>query len=174
MKKLLFIIFLLTSTYLVYSQEKIKWMTWEEAVEASKKEKKKIFIDVYTDWCGWCKRMDASTFSHPVIAKYMNEHYYAIKFDAETKSEIKLGDKIYKTSDTERSKAPHELAVELLQGRLSYPTVVMLDENFNSLGPIPGYQTPESLEPMLKFIATDSYKTQKWDVYSQSFVSEIK
>ena len=44
----------------ILGQNKIKWMSWEEALEKSKKTKRKIFVDIYTDWCGWCKKMDKS------------------------------------------------------------------------------------------------------------------
>ena len=63
-------------------------MSFEEAVERCAKEPKMVFIDVYTDWCGWCKRMDQSTFANPVIAQYMNDHFYAVKFDAERQDTI--------------------------------------------------------------------------------------
>ena len=63
--------------------EKVQWMSFEEAVAKNKLEPKKIFVDVYTDWCGWCKKMDAGTFNNPVVAKYLNEKYYNVKLDAE-------------------------------------------------------------------------------------------
>ena len=44
---------------------KIEWLTWDQAVAKMEKEPRKIMVDVYTDWCGWCKRMDASTFQDP-------------------------------------------------------------------------------------------------------------
>ena len=65
--------------------DKIKWYSFEEAYQLNKKKQKKIFIDVYTEWCGWCKKMDAETFANPLIAKYMSEHFYCVK----------LGGKIY-------------------------------------------------------------------------------
>ena len=148
-----------------FSQTEINWLTWEQAIEASKNDKKKVFVDVYTDWCGWCKKMDATTFKDSSVVNYMNTYFYAIKFNAETKDEIKIGSKTYKSSNTNKSRAPHELAQELLQGKLSYPTIIMLDENFNSLGPIPGFQSSQSLTPMLKFIGTDSYKSTTWENY---------
>ena len=70
------------------NNEKVKWYTFEEAVDLSKNNPKKLFIDVYTDWCGWCKRMDQNTFTHPVIAKYLNENFYAVKFNAESTKPI--------------------------------------------------------------------------------------
>ena len=66
------------------NEAQIKWMTFEQMQEAQKKQPRKVIIDMYTDWCGWCKRMDKNTFEHPVIAAYMNENFYAIKFNAES------------------------------------------------------------------------------------------
>ena len=69
-----------------FSQEKINWISMQEAIDLTAKpgNKKKIFIDAYTDWCGWCKRMDQSTFIDSNVIKHMNENYYAVKFDAES------------------------------------------------------------------------------------------
>ena len=75
-----------------WAQEKIQWMSIEKAYELTQSEEKpkKIFIDVYTDWCGWCKRMDKATFQKPEVAAYMNEHYYNVKFNAEQKEDITI------------------------------------------------------------------------------------
>lgn len=71
-------------------------MTLKEAQEAQKKQPRKIVVDVYTGWCGWCKRMDATTFAHPEVVKYANENFYAVKFDAETQELVKFNGKEYK------------------------------------------------------------------------------
>ncbi len=68
---------------LAYGQGNVQWITWEEAMELSKTEPRKIVVDVYTDWCGWCKKMDKATFQDEEIVEYINENYYAIKFNAE-------------------------------------------------------------------------------------------
>jgi hypothetical protein len=66
----------------------------EEAIAKNKVEKKKIFIDLYTDWCGWCKKMDASTFLEPKLVEYMNKNYHCIKFNTEKEGPIKIADSI--------------------------------------------------------------------------------
>jgi len=82
------LILLLVFNLPVNAQEKIEWMSLEQAIKKSGKQPKKIFMDMYTDWCGWCKKMDQTTFSDPVIAAYMNKHYYAVKFDAEGQDSV--------------------------------------------------------------------------------------
>src|SRR5688572_1236536 len=119
----------------------VKWLTFEEAVEKSKTEKRKIFIDVYTDWCGWCKVMDKNTFSEAKVAKILNEKFYPVKFNAEQREDVVLNGKTYKFVANGNS-GYHELAAALLNNQLSYPTVVFLDEKFNMIQPLAGYMKP--------------------------------
>ncbi|MEM1215563.1 MAG: DUF255 domain-containing protein [Bacteroidota bacterium] len=135
--------------------EAINWLTWEEAMEAMEKEPKKIFVDVYTDWCGWCKRMDASTFTDEDVISYMNENFYAVKFDAEGRDtkEYKGRTLEFRPSPGGRRAGVHELAVVLLNGRLGYPSFVYLDEAQESLKISPGYKTPDVLLQEMKVIA---------------------
>jgi len=132
----------------------INWMSWEEAQEAMKTEPKKMFIDVYTDWCGWCKKMDANTFTDPDVIDYMNEHFYAIKFNAEGKQDKEyLGKTLTFRSDAGR-RGVHELAIVLLNGRLGYPSFVYLAEDQASLKISPGYKTPDVILDEMRSVAT--------------------
>ncbi len=167
----IFAIFLSTATY---SQESsasggIKWYTFKQAMELNKKHPKKIFIDMYTDWCGWCKKMDASTFKNPVIVKYMNENYYAVKFNAERKDTVDFKGKEYVNTNPHGTRATHQLAQTLLNGRMSYPSYVFMDQDENLITVVPGYQKAPHFEPILHFIATDAYKNTKWEDYMSSF-----
>lgn len=153
--------------------EKIKWYTFQQAIELSKKEKKKIFIDVYTDWCGWCKVMDKNTFTNPVIIKYMNQHYYAVKLNAEMKDTIVFNNYTFVNPAPNTPRSTHQLASSLLNNKLSYPTTVYLDENFNLLTQVPGYLKPVQMEPILKYFGTNAYPATNWEDYSKNFVSEI-
>ena len=152
---------------------KIKWHTFQEAAELSKKEKRKIFIDVFTDWCGWCKVMDRNTFPNPVIVKYMNEHFYAVKLNAEMKDTVVFGGNTYINPSPNAPRSTHQLASALLNNQLSYPTTVYLDENFSMLTQVPGYRKPEELEPILKFFGENAFKTQKWEEFSSTFKGEV-
>jgi thioredoxin-related protein len=142
----------------------IKWVTWQEAVEMSQKQPKKIFVDVYTDWCGWCKKMDASTFSDPDVVSYVNEHFYAVKLNAEMKDEIEFKDHTFKWVNTGRN-GIHTLAYSLLEGKMSYPSFVMMNESFDRIAIMPGYKQPEQLLKELRFAADDVYKRKSWDEY---------
>lgn len=156
------------------SKEEIKWLTFDQAIELNKKNPRKIMVDVYTDWCGWCKKLDASTFKHPVIAKYVNEKYYAVKFNAESKDPVVLKNHTFVNPNPQSKNSTHQLAAAMLNNRLSYPTTVFFDEEFNLLSPVPGYQDASTMEVIINYFGSESYKNQKFDDYKSTFSSEIK
>ncbi len=145
-------------------QSRVKWYTFEEAVQLSQANPKKLFIDVYTDWCGWCKRMDKDTFNDSVTAAYLNANFYPVKLNAEQKEAIKFAGKDFQFKTEYKA---NELAMSLLQGQMSYPSVVFLDEKFNLLTVVPGYQTPDGFKPILKYFGENIYLTKKWDEYQK-------
>jgi thioredoxin-related protein len=148
--------------------ETINWLTIEEAEAAAKKEPRKVIIDVYTDWCGWCKRMDKTTFQNPKLAAYVNAHFYAVKLDGEEKDSLTfLGKKYGFVSQGRRGY--NMLPATLMNGKMSYPTVVFLDEELKMIQPIPGYQAPESFEQIITFLANDAYKEQPFEQYKKNY-----
>ncbi|HTL10164.1 MAG TPA: DUF255 domain-containing protein, partial [Chitinophagaceae bacterium] len=82
---------------------KLQWMTMKEAEQAMLKEKRPILIDLYTSWCGWCKVMDRKTYSNPKVIAYLQEHFYPVKINAETKETISFNQKEYQYNDRNRA-----------------------------------------------------------------------
>lgn len=148
----------------------VNWMTLEQALEKSKTEKRKIFVDLYTDYCGWCKHMDSTTFVSPVVAKYLNEHYYPVKFNAEQENDIVFKDKTYHFKKS-GARGYHELAALWLNNRLSFPTIVFLDENQQLIQPVPGYQDAAKMETIINYFGSDSHKKTPWETYEKNFSS---
>jgi thioredoxin-related protein len=175
MKHLLLItsaLFLLT---VLKAQDKINWVDLETAQESLKKEPRKLIVDVYTSWCGWCKRMDASTFAHPEIVEYINKNYYAVKLNAESKKDIKFKEVIYKNPNPDKKRPTHELAsLAAVNGRLSFPTIVYIDENLNLLSQVPGFVDAKGIEPIIHFFAEEAYKEQTWQEYQSAFKGQVK
>lgn len=166
-KNLFLVAFLLISAGL--QAQEVKWLSWNEAAElaATDKNPKKVFVDVYTDWCGWCKKMDKDTFQNPEVAAYMTENFYMVKLDGEGAEPIEFKGKTYKFVPSGR-KGYHELAAALMQGRLSYPTTIFLDEKFNMLSPVPGYQKPEPFLNIARYFGEDIYKEKDWKTYAEA------
>lgn len=135
----------------------IKWMSMSEALAANKKKPKKIFVDVYTSWCGWCVKMDKGTFTDPEIAEYVNKKYYAVKLDAESQKKL-----VYNGSEMTEA----DLAVRVY-GATGYPTTVYLDEKITLLSPVPGYLDIPSFTKIIKYFGEDTYKTTSWEQYSK-------
>ncbi|MEO0897471.1 MAG: DUF255 domain-containing protein [Bacteroidota bacterium] len=151
----------------------INWMSWEEAVEASETEQRKVLVDFYTDWCGWCKRMDKTTYEDPSVVDYINKNYYAVKFDAEQKEDIVVKGRTFKFVKNGR-RGYHELAASIMQGKMSYPTTSFLDENFNLLTNVPGFQQAKQFMPILAYFGEDAYKSEGWNSFSQNYMKSGK
>lgn len=151
---------------LMPAKAQIKWLSWEEAQAKNQTEPRKFMVDVYTQWCGWCKKMDKATFQQPDISSYINQNYYPVKFDAETKTDITFNNRVYKFIRS-GSSGYHELAKEITFGKLSYPTLVFLDEKLNVIQPIPGFKDPGSLDKIIKYFAEGYYKTTPWKKYEE-------
>lgn len=122
----------------------MNWLTIEEIAANKGNGDKKYLIDVYTEWCGWCKVMDRKTFADKEVQAYLKENFNIVKFDAEQKTDIKWQNKNYEFVPSGK-KGVHTLAIELLGNRLGYPTLVYLDEKMNIIKSSPGFKDPEKL-----------------------------
>jgi len=151
---------------------KINWKSIDEVEQLMKTNPKKVLVDAYTSWCGWCKRMDKNTFQHPEIAKYVNENFYAIKFDAETKETVNFKGKDFKFVKGGR-KGHNELAKFLLKGRLSYPTISFLNEQLDLINAYPGYKAPDDFDALLNYVQQDEFTNMGFTQYKSSFTSNI-
>ena len=166
-------VFLLTFDA-VAQQDKVKWYSMEEAVAATQETPKKLFIDVYTTWCGWCKKMDATTFKHPRIVKYLNTHFYPVKLNAEGKDPIKIGKQTFKNPKAESGKrGTHQLAAALLNGKMSYPSYAFMDGQLKLLFSLPGYKRPADMEKYLVWVLTEAYKDEPFEDWVKTFEGKI-
>lgn len=144
-----------TDTEVTPVSEQLQWMELEEALEAQSDQPKKIFIDLYTDWCGWCKVMDSKTFTDPALISYMNDTFYVVKMDAEQKEPIFFQGKEFVHVPGRRN-GVHQLTLALLDGKASYPAFVILDEQSHRMGYFKGYSKPEGFLDQVKKVLDQS------------------
>jgi thioredoxin-related protein len=149
--------------------EKMVWMTLKEAQEAMLKEKRPILIDLYTDWCGWCKVMDKKTYTNPRVIAYLQANFYAVKLNAETREAVNWNEKTYNYNAANRT---NDFALFLTYGRLSYPTTVIIPTDNSGPQPVPGYLEPKDLELVVRYFGDGKFGKQPFDAYQKAFVSE--
>lgn len=150
--------------------KKINWISFKEAFELNQKAPRKVIIDVYTGWCGWCKVMDQKTFTQPAIIDYVNEHFYAVKLDAEQAADITVGGQTFRKQGN-----AHELAINLLQGKMSYPSTVFLDEKMAMIQPIAGYLEPRMFHQIVTYFGGNYQTKEQFDAFKAgTYVKEFQ
>ncbi len=156
----------------------INWIKSVEELEAKMKaEPRKVLVDLYTNWCGWCKRMDKDAFSHGDIASYVNDNFYALKFNAETPTAVSFKGKNYEYVKKGR-RGTNMLAYKFIlgdktNGSVGYPTIAFLDEKMNRIDAFPGYKDASKFDPLIRFINEEHYKNQTLAEYQKTYTSPI-
>ncbi|MDB5202423.1 MAG: hypothetical protein JWQ27_1832 [Ferruginibacter sp.] len=151
------------------AKEKINWISLQELEEQYAKNPRPILVDMYTDWCGWCKQMDRVTYSNDKVAAYINEHYYAVRYNAESRDTAIFNHKKYTFNP---GYGTNDLALFLSFGRLEYPCTVFLSTIDAKPAPLPGYMKPKEIEAPLKFFGERADLTQTFVEFSRKMKKE--
>ncbi len=147
-------------------KEKINWLNMEEVTAKMKTSPRPVLIDLYTNWCYWCKMMDKKTYNNPKVISYINSHFYAVKLNAETKDTVVWNSKRYQYSD--RNKV-NEFALFVTNGQLEFPNTIIFPELQKAPASIPGFMEPKEIEVILKYFGEEVYKSQNFSDYSANF-----
>ena len=169
-------VFLLSGIFIMCSsaitrtsvKEKIQWLTIAEVNDKMKNEPRPVLIDLYTNWCYWCKVMDKKTYNNNKVIAYINENFYAIKLNAESREPIEWGNKKYIYNA--RNKV-NDFALYLTNGQLGFPTTVIFPQIEKEPAAVPGFMAPKEMEGILKYFGEGSYKTQNYQEFSGTFTT---
>lgn len=149
------VIFLLFMCESANAQAKasVQWITFEQLEESLAEEPRKVFIDFYTDWCTYCRKMDKVVFTKPDVIDKLNKSYYAIRFNAESEQSVDFGSRKFINDQVGKSRNPLHQIAQLFahrQGKFVAPTLVVLDEDFNVTERYFEYMSSDRLLEILK------------------------
>ncbi|HRC33107.1 MAG TPA: thioredoxin, partial [Bacteroidia bacterium] len=113
----------------------------------------------------YCDSAIMTAFFDSNVVNYMSQYFYAVKMDAESRDSVTFGDHTFTYMPDQKA---NELAISLLNGKMSYPTFVIMDENIKLLSPVAGYQTAPQMMPILKYFGDNIYLKQNWEEYSKT------
>lgn len=177
MKKFLTLILFLALLYPSIQAQSINWNTIEKAsTNNNNKGAKLYFADFYTNWCGWCKRMDRETFTDPVVAKILNKYYIPIKFNAEGNADFSWMGVHYTNTPTAPGQRPsvHSFAKYILGQQMGFPSFVIFGTDQSVLTILQGYKTKDELPIILWYFCSGDYQKYAFDQYLKIFEKQIR
>jgi len=145
----------------------VNWQSTDSVTTKWNDTKKPIIVDIYTDWCHYCKVMDNTTYSNDSVIAYINQHFYAAKVNAENKSAFNWMGKEFKYIPKYKV---NELAINLTKGNMVYPSTVIILPNGDPQS-IGGALSVRELEMLLKYFGGNNYGKIEWDQFVKSFKS---
>jgi thioredoxin-related protein len=137
------------------------WSTFDKGILGAKAKEKKVMIDVFTDWCGWCKKLDKEVYADAGVASYLNEEFVSIKLDAESNAKV-----------TFQGKQMTEMELARSFGVTGYPSIIFLEPDGTNITLIPGFVPAEKFLPILRYIGDNHYKTTSWEEYEKKHISK--
>ena len=160
----------------IHSQE-VAWKTIEQAAKTDSKSNTQLyFVDFYTSWCGWCKKMDRETFTDPTVALILNKYYIPVKFNAEGNSEFVWSGNKYSNVASAPGNRPntHSFAKKVLGAKMGFPSFGLFNTDQTQLTVIQGYQSANDFIIILWYFASGDNKRYTFDKYQQIFDKEIR
>jgi thioredoxin-related protein len=142
----------------VEEKVEIEWMSYDEGMAKAKKEDKHVLIDFYTTWCGWCKKMDKTTFQDAAVVKAVSDNMIAIKINAESNSPV-----VHEAQKiTER-----ELSGKIF-GVRGFPTYWFVDPKGQRLFPVPGYRSATDFLDLVEYVGESHYKKASFAAFIEA------
>ena len=132
----------------------LKTYSFAEAENLSKENPKPIAIFIHTSWCNYCRMMENSTFKNPEIIALLNDNFYFISFDAESKDDVHFNNHTFQFKPNGQNTGIHELATELatIDSQVVYPTITILQTYYSILFQKHSFQNAKELLIILRKI----------------------
>lgn len=150
-------------------KEKVNWISFEQLQQMYDSAPRPIIVDLYTDWCGWCKVMDKNTYGNSKVAKFINEHYYAVKYNAESKENVVFNGKTYSYNPEYKT---NDVAIYLSSGQLEYPNTIFLSGLNSTPAPLAGYMKPKEFEAPVKYFSKAANQNMTFVAFNQQLKKE--
>lgn len=144
----------------------LTWMNLNDALAKSKSTKKKILVDFFTDWCGWCKRMDKTTYEDPRVIETLNRYFLPVKFNAEREEPVNYKGTKYEMRN-QGMRGTHEFAIHILSGKMGYPTTTFLGMDHELMSNVPGYINADEMVLILKFFGQNKHLSMSFDDFKR-------
>ena len=136
----------------------VAWRGWNEGLAAASGGSKPVIVDVYTDWCGWCKRMDRDVYARSDVSEYLNQHFVMVRLNAESAERVNY--------------AGRSLTARALSGSFEvtgYPTTIFLKPDGTHLVNVPGYIPADKFLKLVRYVGDGHMdKGESWEAYSRS------
>ena len=148
--------------------DKLGWLSVEQAAGKLSQTQRPVLIDLYTTWCGWCKRMDKTTYSNKRVIQYLNDKFYPVRVDAESKEDISWNGRTY---HFDAGNKVNEFAIYIAHGQMEFPTTIIIPPGGEPM-PIPGYMEPKQLELIVKYFGEGQYGKIPFEEFQKGFKGE--
>jgi len=135
----------------------LDWLGYGEGVTRAAAEDKTILVDVYTDWCGWCKKMDRDVYGDEAVQEYLGAHYVAVKLDAESGTTHRM-----------QGQEATERQIAKAYGISGYPATIFLNAKGEMITILSGYVDRDRFLLVLEYIHERIYETQGWEDFLSS------
>jgi thioredoxin-related protein len=152
------LLFLFLTLGIAGEKDGLKWFSFDEAKTEAAKSNKKILVDVYTDWCKWCKKMDADTYADPKVMKYLKDKFIVAKLNAESDEKVTYETKKYSSAEFAQ-----------MIGVQGYPTLLFLEPSGKVITSLSSYLDASQMIHVAKFIGESKYEKMSFEDFEKNY-----
>lgn len=139
------------------SGPKGNWVEYGEALKEARLQDRPVLVDVYTNWCSWCKKMDRDVYGDDAVQDLLGRHFVIVKLDAESTTTHEVDGRTVSERDIAKG-----------HGVTGYPTTLFLSPDGEPITVLPGYIPKETFVHVLEYIHSRSYETTGWEEFLKS------